>query len=408
MEIGFIGLGKLGLPCAEVLATKHKLVGYDINPKITSKAFTKATDIADAVVDKDIVFIAVPTPHAPKYGGEAPTSQYPAKDFDYSYVLKVLDAINYILSANTTVALISTVLPGTIRNKLYPHLKYPEMFVYNPYLIAMGTVKEDFQNPEMIIMGTESGNHTEASYSLASAYKDCLDTKFPRYELGTWEEAECIKIFYNTFISMKISYVNMIQDVAEKLGNIDVDVVTGALTKSDQRLISPAYMKAGMGDGGACHPRDNIALKSLSKNLDLGYDLFGSIMFSREEQAKNLASFLAKFGQHVMIIGKSFKANSPLIDGSYSLLVAHYLGKCGVDPLFYDEDTGDTFDPSFLSYPVIALIGHWSKYTESVVQKLNPGSIIVDPWREYSMEWWKSKYGDKHKLIHYGNRKNRD
>ena len=88
----------------------------------------------------------------------------------------------------------------------------------------------------------------------------------PRYVIGTWDECECIKVFYNTFISTKIGLVNMIQDVAEKQGNINVDVVTTALAKSDQRIMGPSYMKAGMGDGGACHPRDNIALRTWQRN----------------------------------------------------------------------------------------------------------------------------------------------
>ena len=61
----------------------------------------------------------------------------------------------------------------------------------------------------------------------------------------------------------------MIQDVAEKQGNINVDVVTDALKNSNQRIMGPRYMKAGMGDGGACHPRDNIALRWMSDNLEL-------------------------------------------------------------------------------------------------------------------------------------------
>ena len=83
----------------------------------------------------------------------------------------------------------------------------------------------------------------------------------PRYEVGTWDEAECIKVFYNTFISAKIGLVNMIQDVAVKQGNINVDVVTNALAKSSMRIMGPKYMTAGLGDAGPCHPRDNIALR---------------------------------------------------------------------------------------------------------------------------------------------------
>ena len=84
----------------------------------------------------------------------------------------------------------------------------------------------------------------------------------------------------------------MIQDVAEKIGNMNVDVVTGALERSTYRILGPAYMKAGMGDGGGCHPRDNIALRYMAEKLDLKYDLFDAIMEAREKQAMNMANKL--------------------------------------------------------------------------------------------------------------------
>ena len=88
----------------------------------------------------------------------------------------------------------------------------------------------------------------------------------PRYEVGTWDECECIKVFYNTFISAKIGLVNMIQDVAERQGNINVDVVTDALKKSSQRIMLSQLYENGMGDESMCHPRDNIALRYGTKN----------------------------------------------------------------------------------------------------------------------------------------------
>ena len=127
-------------------------------------------------------------------------------------------------------------------------------------LIAMGTVKWDFLNPEMVMIGTDNGSHTGDAKEIVDFYKTMMQND-PRYIVGTWDECECIKVFYNTFISAKLSLVNMIQDVAEKQGNINVDVVTKALAQSDQRIMGPKYMTAGMGDGGACHPRDNIASK---------------------------------------------------------------------------------------------------------------------------------------------------
>ena len=125
------------------------------------------------------------------------------------------------------------------------------------------------------------------------------------------------------FISAKISLVNMIQDVSIKLGNINVDVVTDALKHSTQRIMGPKYMTAGMGDGGACHPRDNIALRFLAKKLNLGYDLFDAIMDSREKQAKNMAKYLVNLSKkhklNICIHGKAYKPDVPYLDGSLSI-----------------------------------------------------------------------------------------
>ena len=88
-----------------------------------------------------------------------------------------------------------------------------------------------------------------------------------------------------------MSTIGAIQDVAHKLGHMDVDKVTQALAKSTQRIVSPAYMKAGMGDGGACHPRDNIALRWMSENLGLGYDLFDAMRKDGSRLTGRLALF---------------------------------------------------------------------------------------------------------------------
>ena len=91
------------------------------------------------------------------------------------------------------------------------------------------------------MIGTKKGKYETATKAqqLESFYKQVCD-KMPRIEFGTWEEIESIKIFYNTFISNKISLVNMIQDVAVKLGHMDVDKVTGALSRSTKRIVSSA------------------------------------------------------------------------------------------------------------------------------------------------------------------------
>ena len=84
-SIGFIGVGKLGQACAEMVAEVHDVVGYDVNP-VEPENFTMVDNMEDAVKGQEIVFIAVPTPHDPQYDGKAPTSHLPNKDFDYTIV----------------------------------------------------------------------------------------------------------------------------------------------------------------------------------------------------------------------------------------------------------------------------------------------------------------------------------
>ena len=163
------------------------------------------------------------------------------------------------------------------------------------------------------MIGTDNGSETGDAKEIVDFYKSMMQND-PRYVVGTWDECECIKVFYNTFISAKISLVNMIQDVAETQGNINVDVVTKALRDSDQRIMGPKYMTAGMGDGGACHPRDNIALRYMAENLGLGYDLFDAVMKARQIQAENLAKKLVSYGNPVIIVGKAYKPNVKYID----------------------------------------------------------------------------------------------
>lgn len=398
-----IGLGKLGLVCAEVMASEYDVVGYDVSPR-TSDKVTVVPTIKEAVEGRDVIFIAVQTPHDPSYDGRAPSIHLEPKDFDYSIVKQVLADVNQYATKNQLVVLISTCLPGTTRNQLVEHIPNAR-FIYNPYLIAMGSVEWDLVNPEMVIIGTEDGSETTDAKLLTDFYKPLMQNS-PRYVIGTWDEAEAVKIFYNTFISTKIGLANMILDVAMKNGNMNVDVVTDALAQSTTRIMSPKYMTAGLGDSGGCHPRDNIALRYMAENLDLGYDLFEAIMGAREVQAKNLAVYLSDIqretGLPIFILGKAFKPKVAYIDGSYSILIAHYLQEMGADYFYVDPLTGDTAP----DVPCIAFLAHDAVITYSYsnaaqTQDLyiepQPGSVIVDPWRRFTTDRTDVK------VIHYGN-----
>jgi UDPglucose 6-dehydrogenase len=368
-KIGFIGLGKLGMPCAEAIAKKgFDVAGYDIVSK-TSSHIEIRESIEDVCRDRDIVFVATPTPHEDGYDGRTPTSHLPVMDFNYDAVKQVLSKCNEHMRPEQTLVLISTVLPGTIRRELHPIVTNTKL-IYNPYLIAMGTVADDMLNPEMIMIGSKRGlkgsRCRERSELLESFYNQVCEN-FPRMEFGTYEEVESMKIFYNTFISTKVALVNMIQDVAHKTGNMNVDLVTNALSKSTKRIVSPAYMKAGMGDGGACHPRDNIALRWLAKDLDLGYDMFESIMTAREKQAENMAKAILTHGKNVWFSSDSYKPGTNLVDGSSSLLLQHYVTKHG-GQIVNGIDT-----------PVEVIV----RVHESDQVSADENTIIFDPWRSY-------------------------
>ena len=434
-SIGFIGVGKLGQACAEMVAEVHYTVGYDVN-KVKPENFEMVNTLEEAVVNKDIIFVAAPTPHDPKYDGKAPTSHLPNKDFDYTIVKDILSQVNAVATKEQMVVLISTVLPGTVRRELAPLITNTR-FVYNPYLIAMGTVKWDMVNPEMVMIGTEDGSETGDAKELVDFYKTIMQND-PNYIIGTWDECECIKVFYNTFISAKVSLVNMIQDVAEKQGNINAEVVCDALANSDRRIMGPGYMKPGMGDGGACHPRDNIALRWMAEELDLGYDLFDAVMLSREKQAENMAKRLMELASDwhpttrttvpsmpVIIVGKAYKPLVEYESGSSSMLVGHYITKAGFNLHYYDEQTGDMPPQEILDSPAVYLLAHNPEVTYGEQLDTVPGwydnhnisdcdtalavktgngselsfaegSIVVDPWR-------KTPNVKGVQVIHYGN-----
>ena len=378
-KIGFIGLGKLGMPCSEAVAKKgFDVTGYDILPK-SSSVITIKDSLKETIADRDIVFVSTPTPHEEGYDGRSPTSHLPVKDFNYDAVKKVLTQCNALMTEQQTLVLISTVLPGTTRRELAPLVTNTKL-LYNPYLIAMGTVSWDMINPEMIMIGSKNGmsgtNCKIRSEMLASFYNAICDNS-PRVEIGTYEDVEAMKVFFNTFISTKIAFSNMIQDVGHRLGHMDIDKVTQALSKCTVKLMSPAYMKPGMGDGGACHPRDNIALRWLAKELDLGYDMFETIMTAREKQAENMAMAILEHGKQIYFSSDYYKPGTKQVDGSSSLLLQHYV-----------EKHGGTI-ASGVDTPVDVIV----RVHESDEVKADENTIIFDPWRTYP---------NAKNVVHYG------
>ena len=395
MKVGFVGLGKLGLPCAVAIDMHgHDVIGYDIQESLMSKSprpyretgpdgiepfnpyleksnlrFGNLQEVADF---SDIIFLAVQTPHEEKFEG---VTRIPDEriDFNYAYLKESVASLSKVITRDTTVVIISTVLPGTIRNEILPLANDHMKICYNPFFIAMGTTMRDFLNPEFILFGV----HDEKAAEQAEFFYKTLTNS--RFYKTTVENAELIKVSYNTFIGMKIVFANTLMEICHKTLGTDVTEVTEALKLADRRLISTHYMDAGMGDGGGCHPRDNIAMSWLARKLDLSYDFFDSLMIARERQTDWLADLIMnEMNLHelpLVILGKSFKKETNITVGSPAVLLANILKEKNVE--------FDQYDPYVDQHELAmkkAIYFVATDHDEFDQISYPAGSVIIDPW----------------------------
>ncbi len=420
MKIGFIGTGKLGLPVSLMYAQKgHELFCYDVNPefykpnanpidqlykeelcpenKIPLRDWLVAnnfdasryhhTNLSVIAEQSDLIFLAVQTPHGKEFEGVDRLTPE-RRDFDYSYLRTAIEGISKAAdeaNRNIIVIIISTVLPGTIRREILPIMSKNISLCYNPYFIAMGTVANDCLHPEFILLG----NHNpDALNVVTNFYKTITDSPL---HVTTLEGAEMIKVCYNTFISTKIAMANTIMELCHYCPNTNCDDVIDALSKAGNRLISGAYLRGGMGDGGGCHPRDNIALSWLSDKVGLRYNWFDGIMTARERQTDFLADLIEnemkETGLNAFILGTSFKPNTAIKTGSPAVLLANILKERNLQFDSWDP-VSDGGEASLK--PAVYFIGCAHTCIKDI--KVPEGSVVIDPHRRYAMVAENSKY----------------
>ena len=370
MKVAMIGVGKLGKVAGEVMNEHYEVSGYDINPR-TDTSFPMKDTFKEAIDGADIIFVAAATPHKEEFEGAKVCSDLTPIDFDYSSIESIFANIEKYSEPEQVVVLISTVTPGTIR-ELFGHIKND--IVYNPYLIAQGSIEHDMKNAEMLILGTKERDSAVGKY-VKHFYDPIIVNKDIYYAHGTWEEMESVKVFYNTFINIKLTFANTVMDMVDKMPNANADVVTESLANCNYRLMSSNYFKSGMVHGGVCLPRDNVALASLSNKLDMNYNLFGELTSVREAQAFNMAERVKATGLPAIIVGRSYKPGVPIDNGSSSLLVGEFLD----NPEYHDPLMGFEATPKKAVY----LLAHYMPGKDNTYGLTFPeGSVIIDPWRE--------------------------
>lgn len=389
-KIGFVGLGKLGLPVALAIESKgHEVVGYDINPAVAryisekhipfteegiqvyldSTKLKMVPNISDVVAHSEIVFVPIQTPHDPKYEGASRIPKTRA-DFDYTYLK---DAIKEIadqaskLKKVVTVAVISTCLPGTFEREIKPLLNEYIDYVYTPQFIAMGTTIYDYLYPEFNLIGVEN---VSAADKLETFYKTINESPCVKTDIIT---AEGIKVSYNTWITAKTVLANAWGEMSHKLG-MNFDDIKKAWDLSYRRLLSAKYMDSGVGDGGGCHPRDNIALSYIADKIGMSHNIWEDLMEAREKHMEFIADEALKYGTSITVLGRSFKPETNIETGSPSVLMANILREKGAK-VNHVEDLNETNHV----YDAVVVIG--TRHQRYAEYDFPPGTTVVDPFR---------------------------
>ena len=354
-NISVIGLGKLGGTMAVCFASQgYNVTGVDINQKavnalnngqapaqekgleaLTSKNQKRlrgTLSTEDAVMNSEISFVIVPTPSDHR---GAFTLQYAKHAFhELGLALQRKDGYHVIVMT-------STVLPGSMRFGLLPILEEKsgklcgEGFglCYNPEFIALGSVIHDFLNPDFYLLGQFDDRSGDM---LNSVHQRVSQNKAPIKRMSL-ENAELAKIAVNSFVTMKISYANMLAEFCEKIPGGDIDVVSDALGM-DQR-IGRKYLTGGFGFGGPCFPRDNLALDYIGHSL--GVD--SRLLETNDKYNRNLPSKhvrqICKFlpdGATVAVLGLSYKPDTHVIEESPGIYLCQALGNAGFRVIGHD------------------------------------------------------------------------
>jgi UDPglucose 6-dehydrogenase len=277
-------------------------------------------DVSEALDGAEFAFIAVGTP--PTHSGDA----------DLGAVWTVVDE----LPAGTNVVLVmkSTVPPGTgdkVRRALESRGLGGVAYVSNPEFLAEGTAVRDFTHPDRIVVGAFEPEHADRVMALY----DPLGATIVRTDVAS---AEMIKLASNAFLSTRISFINEIASVCELVGADVVDVARGI--GLDSRL-GPHFLRAGLGFGGSCFPKDVSALKQLAGNSGYHFQLLAAVIEVNELQKRRVIQKLAKHlgelhGKRVALLGMAFKPGTDDLREAPSLVIAARLLAEGAEVRAWD------------------------------------------------------------------------
>jgi UDPglucose 6-dehydrogenase len=286
-------------------------------------------DVDEAVDGAEFLYVAVGTP-ATESG-----------DADLRYVWSVIDEIPAEVSGRPIVVMKSTVPVGTgetVRRRLDARGLTNVGYASNPEFLAEGSAVRDFTNPDRIVVGAFEPEDAERVVELHVG----LQTEVVRTDVAS---AELVKLAANAFLSTRISFINEIANVCDLVGADVVDVAKGV--GLDHRL-GPHFLKAGIGFGGSCFPKDVTALKQLAGNSGYPFMLLQAVWEVNELQKRRVVQKLFKHlgslhGKRIALLGLAFKPNTDDMREAPSRVIAYRLLSEGAevrawDPVAHPQD----------------------------------------------------------------------
>jgi len=402
LKVGVVGIGRVGLPFAAVSSKRYDTIGIDIDSSIVERVNRrdkfdepmldeylrnhdlKASTEFQELRKRDVVFVCV--------GSQMPGTGYSAKN-----LISALERVMpYLLSKDQVLVVMTTIPPLSVKEELLPFFQDRDLdgrilgICYNPTMIALGDAIRGFENPDYLMIGESNDQSGEL---LESFWKGIVSKNVPIFRSSILNIA-LAKYSLNTALTLKITLMNAITELAEALGG-DIDVQAEIL-KADPRIAGTKMFKGGLGYGGACFPVDVEALRSECEQVGLPTTLADAIQSLNDRQVRRSVSLIASYGkQRVSVLGATYRPNTSIVVASQSLQIAERLVKDGYEVMIYDpmglegakaqlgkNAMYSTDLDKALSFGNILFLGvEWPEFQQLSKDSFRRDQVVIDPWR---------------------------
>lgn len=352
-----------------------------ITESLANNKISFTSNLKEAVKNTELIFICVGTPELPD--GSA----------DMSYVMEVASQIGQFANGEKVVVIKSTI-PVTYAPKIEAEIKknakYSFELVSNPEFLAQGSAVYDFLNPDRVVVGA---SNIEAMEAIADLYKN-FDCQVIKTDISS---AIMVKYAANCYLATRISFINEIANLCEKVG---ADIKDVSLGMGLDRRIGPNFLKAGIGYGGSCFPKDTKALVKVAAELNYDFKILRSVTEVNIRQRKIVTKKLKKHlgdlhGKRIAILGLAFKPGTddlrespsvPIIKElinfgcelhAYDPIVNEINGINGNSKLKYALDPYEVFDKAD-ALLVLTEYPEFDKLDFSVVKQKMNNNLIID------------------------------